>query len=373
MKFHHTYPVMAMVLATLLSSCQNSKSSIKEPVRDTQPKEQTRAVEQVTTPHNSKEKKDENPISETNENRSRETEAKASFQPLPSLYASTGLTSVKRLVLDRFAQKNYGNEKAAEQLALSIEDVKIGIVDSSNRVILKMIKDKKTIILSGKLNERGIAHIKATSKSPIEAKVICLDRIETQCFNTLIEIRDLSYQGATVYILNQKTNANFKFKARVFDEKRSSLEHLSHYLSNTEKQLNTLKSLRSILVETFEVIGGKSATRIAFIARDGQVIKVQGPLYKSATDIEVTNIPLELDEDLDDLLPFERFVGTMKTSLAESISEIALIQYNQDNHMTLSFRDFQTGRHDESLIVELFCLKPQIKSTHYIKLLLDSK
>jgi hypothetical protein len=364
---------LTILLATVsILSCGSNKSSTSANIRAAQPQAQTQTQDsdkKATIPSSIegglKGKSESAPSHEVNA----QAEAQDPTQSQNhSLYASTGLVSVKKLAAEKLLQKNQKKERPALELAQSIENFRITIDKDTHRVFIDLDRNKQKLTLVGILDATGVAFIKPTKRIPLEAKVICLDRIETRCFSTLIELTDTKLAGASAIIISQKTNANFKFKAREETQSNQPLDVLNRYLLNTEKRLDTAQSLRSILVETFEVINGKSATRIAFIARNGEVISFQGPLLKSATDTDLTNIVLDLNYDLEDLNDFERYVGAFKMTLAESLSEIALIQYDTENKMTLSFRQIVQGKSDDALLVELYRQPSQIKTLNQIKL-----
>jgi len=362
------------IATTSLLSCGGSKSSSRGNIKAAQPQGQAQAQNQ--TNHAAPLSPEGKPLDsgtpkssyEGGEESQSTSSIKDSSQLIPGVYGETGLNSIRRLITEDLAQNNKGKEREASDFSKSIKNFDITIDTTNNRVILTLTLEQKPISLAGFIDSTGVARIKATSSNQIEAKVICLDRIETQCFTALVKLKDLSRNGVTSLILSQKTNANFNFKALEASHSSSPLKTLSDYLLNTEKRSSTNQSIRSILVETFEVIGAKAATRIAFIARDGEVIKVQGPLLKSLTGSELTNIPLEVSYEFYDLVPFEEYVGDLKSNLAETISEVALIQYNTQEKMTLSFRYFEEGKYDETLKVELFRIRASLKNINQVKI-----
>jgi len=359
--------IAVLLTSVSILSCGNNKSSFRGAPRAAQPHAETKGHNPATTLATDRSQAQ---TSEKNNDAS-DTEIQnkqiSTNQLEMSVFAKTGLDSIRSFLHHRLESKNKNHAAQAEELAQSIQNVKVNIDSDSNTVFIKITQDNRENILVGKLNMAGVAIIPPSKRGSLSAQFICLNRIETECFNSVIEIQDRSRNNATAIILNQKSNANFRFKKHLQSGEQNAVAVFNTYLSNTEELNNSKQSIRSILVETFEVINARSAIRIAFIARDGQTIYVQGPLLVSSTQSHLTNIPLELSYTLDDLKAFERFVGNLTTNLAEQFSEIALVQFSSLGKVTLSFRSNQIGGQTDSMLIELFILKNQLKNVSQVQ------
>jgi hypothetical protein len=288
-------------------------------------------------------------FSEIRNNLNPHNQRNSSYGNYPSFYETTGLDSLRPFFHHRLNFKNRHNEKNVHEFTLALESVKVDIDTSSNTIRIQVHHDNRITYLQGFLDLNRTATILPNVQTQMGATFICLDQIEIYCFNFYIELQDSKRNQAVVGILGQKANADFRIHGS--NEENFSLNDdprilrsspIHQYFFNTASLRKISTAFRSIVVETLEILNGKSHLQVALVAHDGQVIYLQSPLFhphylKNPHSQETLDILLSLNYELDDLKAFESKVGSFKTDLAHSLESVTLLRYESDKKVTLSF------------------------------------
>lgn len=351
-----TQTLVVTLASLLLLNCGSNSESKSSPTRVSTPTEPVvRVASDETSPSTAK-------VQFTGEDLMREELAKKNQEEalmFSDRYSQTGLSGIANLVEKRLNTLNQNRTNAAIKAAESIQDVKIeALSDDSDNIRLTLVLKEANRTLSqtalvGAVNELGTASMQGNLTQGIDAQIICLTRNLGTCFTAYIELTFNNQDGVKVGVLTRATNANYK---NSYPDTQNSprFDRLVEYFKNTDRQANVGNRIYSILVDTFQVINGRSGIRLGFIANNGQTIYVSGNLPKGFGDTYLTNTLLQQDLNLDDLVAYEAKLGQLTTDLMDSIDEIALIQNDGANTLGVQFVVRNNNNVESILNIQLF-------------------
>lgn len=198
--------------------------------------------------------------------------------------------------------------------------------------------------LAGTLTAEGIAQLSPISSAvAVKGSLICLDQDSRTCYTTRVrlEFGRPGHRGV-VNIINRRTLANFDFHLPAEISRNLEFRKFLSLFMNTERRNGSYNSLREIMVDSFEVMNGRSGIKFSLISYENELIVAEGPLLAPANGGIATNIIMRRDPYLDDLVDLETRRG-FKSNIHNSLSDVRLIT----NDGTRKFTLFMNVRPDE--------------------------
>ncbi len=245
------------------------------------------------------------------------------------------------------------NQTAAE----NVRGVRTRIDRETGDVLVSVVREVRgqiqTSLLGGILNAAGVTPLKAQGDSNVKGSLVCLDLNVRTCYVAAIRL-EIGHSGgkSVVRVISRKTNANFDFRLpRQYVQGAREFNRLVEMFANTEQKNGQRNSLRRVLVETFEVINGRSGVKMSLVSNENEVIVGSGPLLGSTGGGVVTNVEFGRDQHLDDLVDYENG-RNFKAGIHDSIQDFRMIGNNGKKEIAILFtvRPGSDGR-EESLRV----------------------
>ena len=264
-----------------------------------------------------------------------------------------------------------GQRRRNKEAAESIRGVRVGMngtnADSSEvSVAVAIEKSGKTEILKlgGILRSKGPVQLFVTgsegNRNNVKGTFVCLDENPDTCFVSLITLHmGRGSNSSVVKMISRKTNANFTLTLPEQRGNNPAFNRLVSLFLNTTQRIRTGNSLRTILLETAEVINGRSSMKLSMISRENQVIVGSGPLLASKGG-QTTNVLLKRDTHLLDLIDLQNG-QEFKLNIHESINEMRLIGNDRKGCLTIAM-GIPDGREPQNLIVKFTSLNLPVVS-----------
>lgn len=209
--------------------------------------------------------------------------------------------------------------------------------DVAVNLLLDAKKGNETVLLGGTFEENGIAEL-ASAKGGIKGTLVCLDRDQATCYTAHLSIVMPKFgKDVRVHIISRKTTANFDYKFPTTQSGNREFARFVEMLSNTEKKNGELNSLRNILVESFEILGGRSGMKLSMISNEGETIVASGPLLGSEVGGMLTNVRMSREPFYEDLADLQKG-QTLREGMQRTISEIRLIGNDGRKTLIMSFK-----------------------------------
>lgn len=207
---------------------------------------------------------------------------------------------------------------------------------------------EKMSILGGPLrSEDGTARLVAMNKSlhkdrnvdqslfgktAISGVAVCADLESSNCHVMVIRLQ-VGEKKVPVWVIHRVTNANISNPVKSDFAGIDSLKTFYTYFANTER--HTIDSVKTVMMDSFEVIHGASGMKISVVMQDNQVVSARGPLLAPKESI-LTNVPWKLDAETEDLYEVDSGTG-FKTNLQNSVRGVNLITNDGKSEFTLNY------------------------------------
>ncbi|MBX2995395.1 MAG: hypothetical protein KF681_11245 [Bdellovibrionaceae bacterium] len=226
--------------------------------------------------------------------------------------------------------------------ANSVRGVRTRIDRETGDVLVSVVRDKggrtETVVLGGTLSAEGTTALIAQNNSGVKGSLVCLDRNVRTCFVASIRL-EIGRPGskAVVRVISRKTNANFDWRfPRSFNQANREFNRLVEMFANTERKNGQRNSLRRVLVETFEIINGRSGVKMSLVSNENEVIVGSGPLLGAQGGGIVTNVEFGRDPHIEDLVDYENG-RDFKSNMHDSISDFRMIGNDGKKEITILF------------------------------------
>lgn len=135
------------------------------------------------------------------------------------------------------------------------------------------------------------------SDKSILAKAICLDKIENQCFESYIELNFKNFNHARVGLIYRRRNANFDITSIQQLLVNPPAEKFASYLRNSSTKQGQLPWINTVVVDSFEIINGRSGFRLSLVANDGMLFSGLAKLNFNQFQNSGLFIPFMLSSD----------------------------------------------------------------------------
>jgi hypothetical protein len=270
-------------------------------------------------------------------------------------YTGAGDDYLRDYLLSKLNSVQDQNIKKRNQAeAEKIQQVRTNIDRETGDVLVTVKRQNngkvQTIMLGGSLNVAGIAQLAPANNQAIRGTLLCLDRSEQTCFTARIrlEIGEPGNRGI-VNIISRRTLANFDYKYPATMGNNREFRRLVDLFDNTERKNGNTHSLRTILVDSFEVMNGRSAIKFSLISHQDEVIVASGPLLAPEDGGILTNVDMERELYLEDLVDLQNN-RNFKTSMHKSLNDVRMISNDGQKRFTLSMTVRPDENGDESTL-----------------------
>lgn len=267
--------------------------------------------------------------------------SKSKYTTASNDYLYGDLTQRMNAVQD--AKQSQRNKELAGKVRRVFHQVDI---TNTNKIVVMLFVDIEikgviqTFKYESELNQAGVGTLYLPSTRLERGSIMCLDRNTSTCHSAMIRIilkDNKTGLAAVARAISRKTSANFDFKMPAQTGHNAEFERLAQMFLNTEKKNGAINSLRRVLVESFEVIGGGSGMKISMVTNEDQAIVGSGPLLIPASGGISTNVTLDRDAHLTDLMAYDRGSG-FKLDFHNSIEEMRLIGNDGSKELTLALK-----------------------------------
>lgn len=278
----------------------------------------------------------------------------ATLQVQEAQFAPTSRGQIRELLLSKLAQMTEAERSAQQDLIRSIEAIGTRVGNTQGLTTVTLNINGRLISLAGTLKDNRVASLR--SHSDLYGYLTCLDQSPSTCFEQLIELRSERLGKSAVFVLVRRMNADFEFESRTY--KNSELQKLNEVLLNTEAGVTSAKALKTIVVQTTEIMGGPSHIEILLLQRSGEAIALHAPLYVASNDS--TGLSLTQMEALanSSLLSDLTQQGT-RLYLNHRLTA-QLVRFQADSFVELNFQALGfNGRERNEQLSLLLKLKPQ--------------
>lgn len=260
---------------------------------------------------------------------------------LGTKYTGAGTDFMRDYLIQKMdSVQDQANKQRNQSASERVQSARLNIDSSTGDVLVTVKMDgvSRDIHLAGSLNEYGTARLVPTGSSgPVKGgTIMCLDRSADTCFAThaRLVVGEPGRRGF-INILFRKTSANFDFKLPAKAASTREFARILEMFSNTERRTGLPNSLREILVESFEVIKGRSGIKVSMITYENEVIVASGPLLAAEDGGTLTNVLMSREPFFQDLVDLENR-RAFKTSIHNSIPEIRMVTNDGQKEITLA-------------------------------------
>lgn len=276
-------------------------------------------------------------------------------------------TSEAMRIRQQLEQKFDGiqDEKQKERnikLAESITDVRLHVYDDSGiaDVVIEM-KDQKgkaqRLDLAGKMTEKNQAQLAAslsTLRHQYHANLQCMDQKSTECRVSILTLHSkIKNEKSEAKILVRHSNADIDFEAPHQSLRNGSAKKLTEMLQNEmDLKRDRTDSFRTTLIDSFEVIRGRSYVSIMMIGRNNEVLAFRAPMLLVDSRTNFTNVKMEREVDETVLTLFGN-LGEFKYSLQNDLQDVRLVELVGNERFGLLLR-FGDDEDSEELSLNLY-------------------
>lgn len=287
------------------------------------------------------------------------TGLKDAYRPMPKPVAQlekayTGASEdgyrshLMTVMADRMGKS--ANKDQYYKAAQAITRVKANIVDGILTVVVnhkESGKDKVTI-LGGPLNSKaGAARLTKMNSNIHKAKgmsasvfgstamsgtAVCADDNLASCYIMMIRLQ-IGKSKLPVWVITRSTNAHISFAKESQLPRNESMAKLFTYFANTNRQ--TLDSVKTVIVDSFEVIHGASGMKITAVMNDNQIVSARGPLVAPRESI-LTNVEWIKELEIQELIDHDTRSG-FKSDLQNRVSKVHLLTNDGRREFTLNY------------------------------------
>ena len=256
------------------------------------------------------------------------------------------------------AQPDSDLKERSIQLAESIEDVRISVMrDSGIADVSVTLKNKgklQRFDLSGKMDLDAKAELRAnlaTLRNQVHGELRCLDKVLSNCQVSLLTFRKLGQSKASAQILIRKTAGTLDYTPASHQLQISEAKEIAQTFQDAVDLKFDGEAVRS-MVNTFEVIKGRSIIDALIITHTNQVLGFHGPLVLADPAATITNVKME--KTIDEML-LANFgdLGTFKHDLQNAIEDVRIIEIVANERFSVLYT-FTDGSGSENLKFDLY-------------------
>lgn len=312
---------------------------------------------------------------------------KADHKILKVDYSDAGSKSLKSVLTRRMnLVKDAEAKKSNQRLAIAIAKVahfadrktKDAIVLLDMRVKTKEGGKSKirtqSYELEGQFDKHGVAHLKSEQFTNGEATLVCLDTDNDTCYSAMIRIEAKNSTGnkAVARVISRKTSADLDVTlvARANTSQNSNEERMRQTLMNTVYKNTSQDYVRQVLIESFEVIGGRTGAKMTMITNQDQAIVGAGPLISPIDGGITTNVTLDRQISMREL-KFYRRGQNFKTDLHQAIQTFRLVGNDGKDELTFAMSFDLRSQNDLYFSVKRI-FNPIVESQQFNQLELNS-
>lgn len=246
--------------------------------------------------------------------------------------------------------KNSANKNAYYKTAEAITRVKAYLQDGVLQVTVnhkESNKDKVTI-LGGPLNaDMGAARLVVMNgavrrgsdvdrgvfgTTAMSGVAVCADTSGGNCHVMVIRLQ-IGAKKIPVWIIHRTTNADVSMAEKKEFHGNEALRTFYRYFAQIRRQ--TLDSVKTVIVDSFEVVHGASGMKITALMNDNQVVSARGPLLAPRESI-LTNVEWRRDLEIQDLYDHDARSG-FKSTLQQSLKSVHLLTNDGRREFTLNY------------------------------------
>lgn len=293
------------------------------------------------------------------------------------LYTSNSADSIHALLRARNEKVSPIQKKANLELAASVQKARM-MVDSLSgeaSVVIKMTEgsEESTYVLAGSMGEgsaqalklvRASGDHKTTGKLAMEGTIKCLD-LDGQCENTFARLVVKSSSSAGVLnIIFRQSDADLYFHLPGEYSENSEYIVMREFIHNSIKRVSTDNRIRSIKLNSWEVVNGRSGFELLIKGRNKELLGFAGPLLAPEAGTAV-NIPLaRIGKDSQDSLDLIN-LDSSSLNLANTIQTARLVNNNGLGQIRIALKMRKRGEwaQDQFAMTVMRKVKPLIDLT----------
>lgn len=299
-------------------------------------------------------------------NTNKDTQFKGKPTGLAEDYAAAGddylveyISQQMKSIKDKAVQKR--NLLAAESIE-SIEtkiDSKTGdVIVTLNRTVGKTLKKE---MLGGTINRAGITRLGSENQN-LRGKFVCMDEDQAFCQTAVLDIEfGKGADKAIVKAVLRKTAADFFWTRPTLETASADFKNLFDLFDNSERRTDVDNSLKTILVESTEIINGRSHARVTFVTEGGQVMSMSAPLLLPRGSTGLTNVRMERNIRFESLIDI-MLIQDVKTGMQQALQNAQLVKVEGGKFLTIQLEVRGQKRNEKQAItVRLERIHPEIK------------
>ncbi len=250
-------------------------------------------------------------------------------------YSGSAPDSLRELLMLEQSQIKSESQKLKNlRLAYSIQSAELKLNSQTGLVQVNvLISDSKSLNLQGVIRTGRTSAVLASSAKGASGEITCMDETlqsGSTCQTSLVEIR----QGSAIAkIIFRETD--LKMIGEFPDQNRLTEECSKIYdlLRFTEKKIIESNTLKSVVMESFEVINGKSGFKVLAVSNENQVIKLAGPLANPEV-FPVLDTPADRTLSAEDLVDAK--TGTLRrTQFNEALNDVRIVSNDGNGNIRM--------------------------------------
>ncbi|UOF00604.1 hypothetical protein [Bdellovibrio reynosensis] len=291
-------------------------------------------------------------------------------------YTSTSTDELLNFLRARNQKVNHDTRRLNLEAAASIVSAKM-TVDKATRdtaVTLKIQEgsEVKVYNLAGYLAEDEYASALttvisangeiATGIRPVDGTIKCLD-MDGGCETTFARLKigqSPNSAIANIVFRNSKADVHFDLPG----EYSNNPEYLviRELVHSSIKRLNHDNTIKSVTMNSWEVVNGRSGVALTIKARNGELLGFAGPLLAPETgtrvNVKLSRIAKEDDDSLDLIS-----LNSAKLNYANSVGEARMVANNGLGQVKILVKMRQRGSHaqDQFLVTFMRTIKPIVE------------
>lgn len=220
---------------------------------------------------------------------------------LKGKYLTTGLNQFRNIIQHDLNKKNHNNksQELANTMIDSIESVEFRYDIINQSASLQLITNisslSKRQSLNGRYNSNQMSLL--NSDQSVKAKVICLDSQNNQCYEAYIELTFNKLHRARVGLIYRRRNGNYNITSITQRILHPGAESFASYLRNTSERVVQLPWLLTVVIDSFEVINGRSGVRLSLVGNDGMILSSHASLGFTQTQLASMRSQFNMSSD----------------------------------------------------------------------------
>lgn len=222
----------------------------------------------------------------------------------------------------------------------------------------------RLVVMNGSVRRGADVDKSIFGKTQMSGVAVCADASSGNCHVMVIRLQ-VGSKKIPVWVIHRTTNADISMAERKEFHGNESLRTFYRYFAQVNRQ--TLDSVKTVLVDSFEIVHGASGMKITALMNDNQVVSARGPLLAPKESI-LTNVEWKRDLEIQDLYDYDARSG-FKSSLQQSVSSVYLITNDGRREFTLNY-GFSGGANAD-LDVTYLRIHPVVRDLSEIRSILN--